>query len=118
MPDLTFRVERAEVAPFAAAPLLVFKLGIADADADAEIRAVNLTCQVKIEVARRHYGAHEHERLADLFGEPERWSQTLHSLLWTFTAAGVPAFRGSTSSTSPSHAATTSTWRPRSTSTG
>jgi hypothetical protein len=34
--------------------------------------------------------------LRDLFGEPERWSQTVRSLLWTHASVVVPAFRGST----------------------
>jgi hypothetical protein len=34
--------------------------------------------------------------MRDLFGEPERWSQTLRSLLWTHASVVVPGFDGST----------------------
>ena len=32
--------------------------------------------------------------MRDLFGEPERWSQTLRSLLWTHASVVVPSFQG------------------------
>jgi len=32
----------------------------------------------------------------DIFGQPERWSQTVHSMLWTHTNIVVPSFTGST----------------------
>jgi hypothetical protein len=32
----------------------------------------------------------------DLFGEPDRWSQTLRSLLWTHVNLVVPSFAGNT----------------------
>ena len=38
--------------------------------------------------------AREQERLRDLFGEPERWGQTLRNLLWTNTSVGGPAIHG------------------------
>jgi hypothetical protein len=38
--------------------------------------------------------AQEREGLRDLFGEPDRWSQTVRSLLWTHVSANVPAFSG------------------------
>ena len=34
--------------------------------------------------------------MLDLFGEPDRWSQTLRSLLWTHANIVVPSFQGST----------------------
>jgi len=33
--------------------------------------------------------------LLDLFGEPDRWSQTVRPLLWTHAGLTVPAFDGS-----------------------
>jgi hypothetical protein len=95
MPDLAFHVERAEAVPFAAAPLLAFKLHVRNAPADEPIHAVALRCQIRIEPERRRYEAREQERLADLFGEPPRWSQTLRSMLWTHTSVLVPPFTGS-----------------------
>ena len=34
--------------------------------------------------------------MRDLFGEPERWSQTLRSLLWTHANVVIPSFQGNT----------------------
>ena len=55
-----------------------------------------LHCQIQIDAIRRHYGSTDHERLLDLFGEPERWGQTMRSLLWTIATVNVPSFSGST----------------------
>jgi hypothetical protein len=95
VPDLWFRVEGAEAVPFAAAPNLLFKLRVENRDAEP-VRSITLNTQVRIEAARRHYAPGEQERLAELFGEPERWGTTLKSLLWTHTTLTVPAFTGST----------------------
>lgn len=96
MPDLNFQVYVAEAEPYAASPLLVFKLGIANADPEEPIHTVALRCQIMIEATRRRYSPQEQERLRDLFGEPERWNQTLRAMLWTNTSAIVPSFTGST----------------------
>ncbi len=96
MPDLSFQVEGAESVPFTAAPLLAIKLRITNADAKEEIHTVALRCQIQIEATRRRYGAQEQERLLDLFGEPERWAQTLKAMLWTHTSMVVTPFVGST----------------------
>ncbi len=96
MPELSFKVEGAEVVPFAAAPLLCFKLRIANADAGEQIQSVTLRCQIQIETTKRHYTAEEKGRLQDLFGEPERWGHTLRAMLWTHTTAVVTHFAGST----------------------
>lgn len=92
MPDLSITVETAEVVPFAAAPTLAFKLRVANADQDETIHTVVLRAQIQIEVTRRRYTALDQERLRDLFGEPERWGQTLRNLLWTNTSAVIPEF--------------------------
>ena len=96
MPDLKFHVERAEVVPFAVAPQLALKLRVTNADAAEAIHTVALRCQIQIEATRRRYSAEEQRGLRDLFGEPERWGQTLRTLLWTHTSAVVPAFIAST----------------------
>jgi hypothetical protein len=51
---------------------------------------------VQIEPTRRRYAPEEQEKLLDLFGEPERWSRTVRSLLWMNTNVSVPGFTGST----------------------
>src|SRR5271156_2998994 len=96
MPDLSFRIEEAAVVPFAAAPTLAFKLRIDNADPDETIHTVALRCQIQIDVTRRRYTQEEQSRMRDLFGEPDRWSQTLRSLLWTHANVVVPSFHGST----------------------
>ncbi|MET0647210.1 MAG: DUF6084 family protein [Pyrinomonadaceae bacterium] len=96
MPDLSFKVEGAEVVQFAASPLLSFKLRIDSADADEQIQSVTLRCQIQIETTKRHYTAEEKERLRDLFGAPERWGHTLRAMLWTHATAVVTPFAGST----------------------
>jgi hypothetical protein len=95
MPDLNFRIEGVEVPPFAATPLLAFRLGINNVEAHDPIHSIILRCQIQIAATRRRYSPPEQERLLDLFGEPDRWSQTLHSLLWTHASVVVPAFEGS-----------------------
>ena len=99
MLDLNFTIERAEQQPHSAAPLLVFKLRIAESITNEEpttIPAIALRCQVRIEPTRRRYAPAEQEQLVDLFGEPERWGQTLRSALWTHASVVVPPFTGST----------------------
>ena len=96
MPDLSFKVEGANVVPFAAAPMLAFKLRVQNGVASETIHSVVLRCQIQIDVTRRRYTEEEQKRMLDLFGEPERWSQTLRSLLWTHASVVVPRFHGST----------------------
>ena len=103
MPDLSFSVEEAIVVPFAIAPTLAFKLRITNANASETIHTVALRSQIQIEVTRRRYTPEEQASMRDLFGEPERWSQTLRSLLWTHASIVVPSFQGSTLVDLPVH---------------
>jgi len=102
MPDLSFQVEKAEPVSFAASPLLNFSLRITDkepgenVDAPRTIHSIALRCQIRIEPTKRKYEPREQEHLADLFGEPSRWGQTLRSMLWAHTSLVVPPFAGST----------------------
>jgi hypothetical protein len=95
MPDLQLTVETVEAAQYAAAPLLTFKVRIVNNSTDEVIHTVALRTQVLIEASRRRYDANEQSRLLDLFGEPDRWGQTLRSLLWTHVSVVVPGFTGS-----------------------
>jgi Family of unknown function (DUF6084) len=94
MPDLSFQIEGASVLPFAAAPTLAFRLQVRNASANETIHTIALRCQIQIEVTRRRYTPEEQERMLDLFGTPDRWSQTLRSLLWTNLNMVIPAFAG------------------------
>jgi hypothetical protein len=96
MPDLSFKVDQAEAFPYAAVPTLAFKLRITNAMPSEAVHTVALRCQIQIEASRRRYTAEEQASMRDLFGEPERWSQTLRSLLWTHASVVVPGFDGST----------------------
>jgi Family of unknown function (DUF6084) len=94
MPDLRFAIASAEAVANAAAPLLAFKLQIVNAPGDEIIHTVALRVQIQLEVTRRKYDSGEQARLQDLFGEPDRWGQTLRNMLWTHTSMVVPRFTG------------------------
>jgi uncharacterized protein DUF6084 len=94
MPDLSFAIDSAKVVPFAATPMIAFQMRIANAAAGERIHTIALRCQIQIEVTRRSYGPNEQQRLLDLFGTPDRWSQTLRTLLWTHVQLVIPGFEG------------------------
>lgn len=91
MVDLAFSVAGVDIERHAIAPTLLFKLRIASAS-PARVENILLNCQVRIEPTRRRYTADEQERLRDLFGEKQRWGETVHSMLWVHSSAQVPAF--------------------------
>lgn len=95
MPDLQFTIEGAEVVQYAAAPLLAFKVRIANNPMNETIHTVALRAQIQLEVTRRKYDANEQSRLQDLFGEPDRWGHTLRNMLWTHASVVVPRFTNS-----------------------
>jgi|SRR5579863_2251500 hypothetical protein len=92
MPDLNFEIEGAEVSKFSASPQIALKLRLTNSNANETVHSVVLRCQIQLEVTRRRYTAEEQRKLHDLFGEPERWSQTLRNLLWTHVNLNVPTF--------------------------
>jgi len=96
MPDLSIQVASAKVVPFAAVPTIAFQLQIHNAAANEEIHTIALRCQIQIEVTRRGYTQPEQARLLELFGRPERWGQTLRTLLWMQTSVVVPRFESDT----------------------
>jgi len=95
MPDLNFRIESAEVLEYAAVPSLLFKLRIENAG-DEPIRSITLSTQIRITAQQRSYNAAEQEGLAELFGPPSQWGDTLKSLLWTHAVTQVTPFDKST----------------------
>src|SRR5579863_4468190 len=96
MPDLNFEIEGAEVSKFSASPQIALKLRLTNSNANETVHSVVLRCQIQLEVTRRRYTAEEQRKLHDLFGEPERWSQTLRNLLWTHVNVNIPPFQGET----------------------
>ncbi len=96
MPNLDFKVESVESLPFSVSPHVVFKIVVAN-DEDAEtIQNVMLKCQIQIETVRRGYSDVQKAKLFELYGEPERWGQTLQTLLWTHASVAIPPFTGNT----------------------
>jgi len=94
MPDLRLTVKSVDVIQYAAVPLLAFKVRIVNNPSEEIIHTVALRAQIQIEVTRRKYDAKEQARLRDLFGEPDRWGQTLRNMLWTHANVMVPRFTG------------------------
>ncbi|HTW64319.1 MAG TPA: DUF6084 family protein [Bryobacteraceae bacterium] len=96
MPDLEFRIDSAGSVPFAATPMIAFRLRVENRSRDEAIHSIALHSQIMIESARRRYSEEEQEPLLDLFGEPSRWSQTLRPMLWTHADVTVSSFSEST----------------------
>lgn len=95
MPDLQFKIELAESVPYAAVPMVAFRLRVENSSSFQAIHSIALHSQIQIETPRRRYSPAEQNSLLDLFGEPGRWGQTLRPMLWTHADVTVPAFSDS-----------------------
>jgi hypothetical protein len=95
VPDLKLTIEGAEAVAYSAAPLLAFKVRIVNQTSEEIIHTIAMRAQIQIEATRRKYDPQEQEQLRDLFGEPDRWGQTLRNMLWTHASVVVPRFTGS-----------------------
>jgi hypothetical protein len=93
--ELVFDCVGARPDKYALAPSMSFTLKIAETTGQ-RVEAIALRCQIRIEPARRRYSPAEAERLNDLFGETERWAETLRPLQFTTVSVMVPGFSGST----------------------
>lgn len=91
-----FEVLDVESVAFAATPTLRFHLHVSD-PAGRGVHAIALSTQIQIQPAKRTYDDATRERLAELFGDPERWSATTHPFQWARIEALVPGFTGATS---------------------
>lgn len=96
MPDLRFEVVGAGAAPYAALPTLLFTLRVTNAPEGERIQSALLRCQIRIAATRRRYSPDAKARLVELFGEPERWRETVRSFLWTNATATLTPFAGAT----------------------
>ena len=94
MAELVFDCLGAHADRYAVAPSMAFTLRISDTSGQ-RVEAIALRCQIRIEPSRRRYSAAEAERLNDLFGETQRWAETLRPLQFTNVAIMVPRFTGS-----------------------
>jgi hypothetical protein len=91
--DLAFDCVGATPTPFAATPGFELRLRIAEVSG-ARIDAIALRCQIRIEPHRRRYDAAEAAALRDLFGDTQRWADTLKPIQFAQIAAMVPGFTG------------------------
>jgi hypothetical protein len=91
--ELAFDCIGAKVDRYAVVPALSLVLRISETSGQ-QVEAIALRCQIRIEPARRRYSSVEAERLNDLFGETERWADTLKPLQFTTVATMVPGFSG------------------------
>jgi uncharacterized protein DUF6084 len=93
--ELSFDCIGARVDRFAVVPALSLVLRISETSGQ-RVEAIALRCQIRIEPARRRYSAQEAERLNDLFGDTERWADTLKPMQFSMVATMVPGFSGAT----------------------
>jgi hypothetical protein len=96
MPELNFEITGVEPAHRGLAPLLHFKLRITAQSESEKIHAVLLQAQIHIGATGRSYSPGEKERLAEIFGTPERWGQTLRGKFWCHANTTTGAFTGGT----------------------
>lgn len=100
MPDLDFTVTGVEPAFRGLTPLLHFKLKITS-DPAAAIHSVILQAQIQIQSPRRSYSTKEKRDLVELFGSPDRWGETLRTMLWSHANTTVGPFSGATETILP-----------------
>jgi len=89
--ELAFDCIGTKVDRYAVVPALSLVLRISETSGQ-RIEAIALRCQIRIEPARRRYSAAEAERLNDLFGDTERWADTLKPMQFSTVATMVPGF--------------------------
>jgi Family of unknown function (DUF6084) len=95
IPVPEFWVLDVSAVPHAAAPTISFRMRVRD-HSELEIYTVALTAQIHLEAAQRPHDDETRARLADVFGEPERWGDTARGVMWAKRDVLVPSFTGST----------------------
>jgi hypothetical protein len=96
MPDLRFSVESVSAKHDPAERMLLFLIRVENSSPAEQIHSISLNVQVQIQPARRRYNTEEKIALREMFGEPERWANTLHPVFWAKVSTIVSAFQGST----------------------
>ena len=91
MSNYEFSVVDIFAEPYAAAPQLTARLRIQETTGQT-IHAIALRCQVRIEPQRRRYEEADESGLRALFGERDRWAETLKPFLWMQSSAMVQGF--------------------------
>ncbi len=92
-PAPEFSVLGVEAEKFTAAPTMIFRMGVTDAE-ERDVYTIALSTQILIDPARRTYDPATRELLVDLFGAPERWSATTTTFQWTRVDMLLPSFTG------------------------
>lgn len=95
MSDYTFTVPEIFAEPYAVTPQLTARVRIAETTGQV-VHAMALRCQVRIEPQRRGYAESDETGLRALFGDRDRWSQTLKPFLWMHCSTTVQGFSGIT----------------------
>jgi hypothetical protein len=93
MAELAFDCITARAERYAAGPTLTLTLRISETSG-LRVEAIALRCQIRIEPARRRYSSEEAHRLNDLFGDTERWADTLRPMQFVTVSTMVPSFSG------------------------
>jgi hypothetical protein len=93
--ELAFDCTGARPEPYSVVPTLTLTLRISETSGQ-RVEAIALRVQIRIEPARRRYSDAEAARLTDLFGETQRWADTLRPVQFTNVSIMVPGFTGST----------------------
>lgn len=91
MSRLTFTVVDIFAEEYAAAPQLTARLRVEESTGTV-VHAMALRCQVRIEPRRRRYSAADETGLRALFGDRERWADTLKPFLWMQCNTTVQGF--------------------------
>ncbi len=95
MTEMVFDCVGARPDKYAVMPAMTLTLRISETSGQ-RVDAIALRCQIRIEPARRRYSDAEAERLRDLFGETQRWAETLRPVQFSNVSIMVPGFTGST----------------------
>lgn len=95
MSNYAFSVVDVFAEPYAATPQLTARLRIQETSGET-IHAIALRCQVRIEPQRRRYDEADETGLRALFGDRDRWVDTLKPFLWMQCNSMVQGFTGIT----------------------
>jgi hypothetical protein len=95
MTALSLAVIGAGPEPHAAAPTIVFRLQVRETSG-ADVHAMILRAQIRIEPQRRRYSPEEESRLFELFGASPQWGDSLRPFLWAHALGATPGFSGET----------------------
>jgi Family of unknown function (DUF6084) len=95
IPELRFSVEGAVPVARAAVPTVVLRL-VVERTGGGAVRSATVGVRVDIAPARRAYDPATQERLAELFGPPDRWGDTLRGIGWSRATVLVGPFEDRT----------------------